>query len=62
MNWDLMYFTDGLMEGRCVFSPLIGRPGGLGLGDVLCPSVPAPSNTGRPKMASSSLVSGGGMG
>lgn len=42
--------------------PLTGRPGGLGLGDMLWPSAPPASSTGRPNMASSSLASGGGMG
>ena len=42
-------------------SPLTGRPGGLGRVE-LCVSPSAPSRTGRPKIASSSLASGGGMG
>lgn len=42
--------------------PLIGRPGGLGRGEMLWVSPSAPSITGRPNIASSSLASGGGMG
>lgn len=41
---------------------LIGRPGGLGRGEMLWGSPSAPVTIGRPNIASSSLVSGGGMG
>lgn len=37
-------------------------PFGRGLGEVLCISLPPSSMMGRPKMASSSFASGGGMG
>ena len=40
----------------------MGRPGGLGRGEMLGGSPSAPSTMGRPNMASSSLASGGGMG
>lgn len=49
-------------ESQTQAIPLMGRPGGLGRGEVLWGSPSAPLPTGLPKMASSSLASGGGMG